>query len=96
MINYSDENILNEKVKRCLTFDPFRVDADHPYGINTKIDLKQKNHEEIKQMQLNYYQCAMNCFDLYENINIFKYHYELSCLCIKSCFDKLETNFNKE
>ena len=45
MINYSDENILNEKVKRCLTFDPFRVDADHPYGINTKIDLKQKNHK---------------------------------------------------
>ncbi len=88
MINYSDENILETKVKKCLTFDPFRIKSNHPYGLNS-LNLFNSNPNEIKKIQLKYYECTANCFDLYENINILKYHYELSCLCIKKCFNKI-------
>ena len=89
MINYSEVNILDVEVKKCLTFDPFRLEKNNKLSINNIIDLKQKNLDEIKQIQFNYYNCSMNCFELYENISILNYHYELSCLCIKNCFEQI-------
>lgn len=89
MINYSDFNILDGNVKKCLTFDPFTLDKDNMLSIYNVIGLKQENLEEIKQIQLDYYKCSMNCFELYENISILNYHYELSCLCIKNCFEHI-------
>ena len=93
MINYSDENILDSRVKKCLTFDPFRIDSNHPYGLNSLYILNYETNK-IRQIQLKYYECTTNCFDLYENINIMKYHYELSCLCIKKCFNEINYKSN--
>jgi hypothetical protein len=84
MINYSDDMIFNKTVLKCLTFDPYT----HP-------DYKDKIDPQNKQaLAEKYYTCASNCFETYDNIPIVNFHYELSCLCIKKCYDLQIKFFN--
>ena len=77
MINYSEENVFNKKVKKCLTFDPFKQ----------RVDEYTKNKVELDQIKLNYFSCAEKCLNTYENLPLVVYHYEISCFCIKKCYD---------
>ncbi len=86
MINYSDENILNKVVFKCLTFDPFSKDLAYSKYLKNKTDYNIDLH-------LKYYSCANECFDLYDNLPVYNYHYELSCLCIKNCHDLLNDKY---
>ena len=83
MINYNDGNIFLRKNKKCLTFDPFET-KDELFSIKINDSKKQQKFRE------EYYSCSENCFDVYENLPVFNYHYEISCLCIKDCYEKLK------
>jgi hypothetical protein len=87
MINYNDQNIFNKDNKKCLTFDPFET-KNQTYLIKLK-DKKREN--ELKE---EFYTCSENCFDLYENLPVFNYHYKISCLCIKDCYEKVKEKEN--
>lgn len=76
MINYSEVNIFNKKVNKCLTYDPF----------NSKFEIYKL---ETKK---KYYDCSFNCFELYDNLPPFSFHYELSCACIKKCYEEINKN----
>lgn len=82
MINYQEGSVFEKKVRKCLIFDPFT-------NTNYKNEIKITEKSKLKELQTNYYSCASNCFEEYENLPILTYHYELSCLCIKSCYEKL-------
>lgn len=84
MINYTEENVFNLKTKKCLSFDPFDKTSS-----KMQIDTSSTNKDLLTNLQRKYYTCAYNCFDTYENLPIITYHYELSCLCIKNCFEDL-------
>lgn len=87
MINYNDQNIFNKDNKKCLSFDPF----DSKFQ-NYSIKIKEKTREiELKK---EYYSCCEDCFDVYENLPIFNYHYKISCLCIKECYEKVKQKQN--
>ena len=82
MINYNDGNIFQKNIKKCLTFDPFETKTEL-YSI--------KINDRITEMKLRetYYKCSENCLDVYDNLPVFNFHYEIACLCIKNCYEKI-------
>ena len=85
MINYSEENIFSPKIKKCLSFDPFLTNNNITLS---KDKPEPKQRELLLNLKKEYYSCATDCFDLYNNIPIYTYHYHLSCICIKKCYNK--------
>ena len=85
MINYNDENIFKGINKKCLTFDPFNLKYN-------KFQIKINDPHKEKSIKEEYYECCENCFDLFDNLPLFNYHYEISCLCIKECYEKIKRN----
>ncbi len=102
MINYSEQNVLDEKVKKCLMFDPFdntialdkdTINLDNQFNL---VYLKNKiNITNYNKLKAKYYNCASDCFELYQNLPIVNYHYEISCVCIKDCFDQILEEITK-
>ncbi len=88
MINYLEDGVFDKKVNKCLALDPFTQQNIISYNINSS-NIKPGY---LKTMKINYYTCSMECFNLFENLPIFTYHYELTCLCIKNCYDNIEIN----
>jgi hypothetical protein len=78
MINYNENNIFSEKVYKCLAFDPFNSIQLKENKLFTNLEKKQ------------FYKCSFDCFDIYENIPTWTYHYEISCLCLEKCYDNLK------
>jgi hypothetical protein len=88
MINYTNRNVLDKKVKKCLNFDPFLAKSGLKNEEFTNL-FHGKYQKEKLELQKNYYTCSSNCFQMYENLPIMNYHYEISCECIKGCYDDL-------
>ncbi len=91
MINYSEKNVFDLKVKRCLEFDPFTIKNEN-YSL-VKLIHKQ-NIEDKNEMMFKYYNCSNACFEIYENLPVMTYHYELSCKCIYNCYQDMKTKIN--
>jgi hypothetical protein len=91
MINYSEKNVLDLKVKRCLEFDPFMI-KNEKYCL-AKVTEKMKI-EDKNELKLKYYNCSNTCFEIYENLPVMTFHYEISCDCIYKCYLDLESKLN--
>ena len=82
MINYDDSSVFNKNNKKCLTFDPFENKLEKFF-----IDVKDKSKEQ--NLRKEFYECSESCFDTFDNLPVFNYHYEISCICIKNCYENI-------
>jgi hypothetical protein len=91
MINYSEKNVFSYNVKKCLSFDPFDYNMKqqlHLYGNENNID--KAIYDKLMISKVQYFTCTNECFEVFNKLPLITYHYELSCRCIKNCYDMIK------
>lgn len=89
MINYND-NIFTNETKKCLNFDPFYTN-----NTNYKLNLSTKDEITQKTLKLQYYKCANDCIPIFNNLPPINFHSNISCHCIKQCYNQIKEQLTK-